>query len=134
LANGAAEMKATIARIAARVPDVVLAALYQVVEEKVTICKDRSPVYVGPPGPGKPIPGVLRASIHQVGPCRDGRRVWTTIEAGGAAGAYAAVQHETLTFHHTVGQAKYIESVLLESRDTIVGDIAARVDLAKAAA
>jgi hypothetical protein len=52
---------------------------------------------------------------------------------GGAAEDYAVVQHERLDYFHTTGQAKYLESVLNESREHMLARIARRVDLNKEA-
>src|SRR5256885_64604 len=68
----------------------------------VAEAKDRAPVYTGPPGPNKPIPRVLRESIHMEGPKIEGNRISVEIVAGGEAGAYAIPQHEDLTYHHTI--------------------------------
>ncbi len=66
--------------------------------------------------------GVLRASGFVQLPERDGDKVFVDIGFGGPAGTgnhggetndddvgYAIIQHEDLTFFHTVGQAKYLE-------------------------
>ena len=71
--------------------------------------------------------GALRSTIHVEGPERSGRKVTCSIVAGGPAAMYAIVQHEDLTLKHTIGQAKYIESVILESARTMSRDIAALV-------
>lgn len=125
--KGTAEMKEKFFRFAKRYPDFVGAGLYQETEIETTECKKRAPVYVGPPGPGKPIPGVLRGSIHTEGPFREGTRIWTKVVAGGAASAYAVPQHERTDYFHKVGQAKYIESVILESRPFMATRVARRI-------
>lgn len=122
---GAQEMINRLKKIELTFPDHFGAALRKEAEIEATECKKRCPVYVGPTGPGYPIPGVLRASIHVEGPFREGRRIWCDIVAGGAAGAYAMVQHEELSFFHVVGQAKYIESVIMESRRYMPARVAA---------
>jgi hypothetical protein len=38
---------------------------------------------------------------------------------GGAASSYAAIQHENLSFHHNVGQAKYLEQPATEMEEEI---------------
>ena len=73
--------------------------------------------------------GTLRNTIHVDGPESQGKRITVAIVAGGPAAPYAIVQHENLSFKHTEGQAKYLESVILESRSTIGADIAALVKL-----
>lgn len=110
-------------------PEIVIKALSDETDEvEVPECKARSPVYTGKIGSGYPVPGVLRDSIHQEGPFQDGRRIYTEIVAGGRASAYAIVQHERLDFFHKVGQAKYIESVVMESRPYMAARVAKRID------
>lgn len=53
--------------------------------------------------------GVLRASGYVEPPTQSGNVVTVTLGYGGAAQAYATIQHEDLSLHHTVGQAKYLE-------------------------
>lgn len=59
--------------------------------------------------------GVLKASGHVQPPEMSGERVSVTMGYGGPAEAYALVQHEDLTFRHTVGQAKYLEQPFLKA-------------------
>lgn len=73
--------------------------------------------------------GVLRASGHVAPPDIRGDRVTVELGYGGAASAYALVQHERLDFHHDVGQAKYLEQPVLEAAAGLGGRIARRVDL-----
>lgn len=74
--------------------------------------------------------GVLRASGFVMLPERNGDEVFVDIGFGGPSGSgnhggetnskdvgYAIIQHEDLTFFHTVGQAKYLE-VPLNKRKT----------------
>jgi hypothetical protein len=124
---GVPEMIKKIKDIQKQFPDRVVKALRMEGEIEVTEAKKRTPVYVGPTGPGKPIPGLLRASVHLEGPFREGTRIYAKIVAGGAAGAYAIPQHENLEFFHHVGQAKYIESVIMESRPYMAARLAARI-------
>lgn len=58
--------------------------------------------------------------------------VWTNIVAGGPSAPYAIYVHEDLEAFHKVGQAKYIESVLMESRPFMAARVAKRIDLNKA--
>lgn len=92
-------------------------ALRLVAESKRTIVVKRTPKDVG----------TLRNTVHVEGPEEDGNTLRVSIVAGGPAAPYAIVQHENLDYHHTEGQAKYIESVILESRPTIAREIAALV-------
>lgn len=129
--ESAREMARKLRDVAKRYPDLVTKALRIEAEIEATEVKKRTPVYTGPTGPGKPIPGLLRGSVHVRGPFREGRRIYAIIVAGGAAGAYAWPQHEHLDWYHEIGQAKYIESVIMESRQYMGARIARRVQLAK---
>lgn len=109
-------------RIAVRYPDVVEAALYQEAQIEMTKSKRRVPVEHG----------VLRASGFVTKPERRGRNISVTLSYGGAAEDYAIPQHERLDFNHPRGgQAKYLESVLNESRPYMAVRLAARIDLNK---
>lgn len=96
-------------------------ALYQETQIELKEVKKRTPVEFGE----------LRASEHVVGPTRQGGMVWTNIVAGGPSAPYAIYVHEDLEAFHKVGQAKYIESVLLESRPFMAARVARRIDLNK---
>lgn len=137
--RGAKEMIALLKQIADKFPDRVAAAIYQEAQIEMTESKRRCPVsptkaqgmamrprrYLQPGH----APGTLRASgtVHE--PERHGRRISVMLSYGGAARAYAVVQHERLDFFHTTGQAKYLESVLNESRSSMAARIARRVQL-----
>ena len=53
--------------------------------------------------------GPLRASGHVKRPVVKAKTAQVTLGYGGAAAAYALIQHERTDFRHTVGQAKYLE-------------------------
>ena len=130
--KGREEMIKKLQTFKAKFPLQLMQAMRMEAEIEATECRKRTPVYVGPTGPGKPIPGLLKASIKVEGPEHRGRYLTVWISAGGAAGAYAIPQHENLDYFHTIGQAKYIESVLMESRPFILYRIAKRLDVSKA--
>lgn len=125
---GASEMRAKLKQFASKFPDRVGAALYQEGQVEMTEAKRRTPVSPVP-APKGVVPGTLRASgtVHR--PERDGRQISVTLSFGGAARDYAIVQHERLDYHHTTGQAKYLESVLQESRTSMAARIAARINM-----
>lgn len=104
-------------------PDEIANAVYVEIEIETTEAKRRTPVKTG----------ALRSTIHQEGPFREDRRVWSSIVAGGPAAGYAVIVHEDLTAFHKVGQAKYIESVIMESRPSMAARVAKRIDLNRAA-
>ena len=119
---GGPQMRAKLARVRERFPDRVVAGLHVETEIEVTEVKRRTPVDQGP----------LRASVHQDGPVRNGRTVTTRIVAGGPSAPYAVYVHEDLDAVHKVGQAKYIESVIKESRAYIGARVARRIELTDA--
>jgi hypothetical protein len=64
--------------------------------------------------------GTLRASGHVQPPAVQGSRVSVTLGYGGAASAYAVVQHERLDFNHPRGgQAKYLEAPVMQEANRI---------------
>jgi hypothetical protein len=129
--KGRMEMERKLLNFARLFPKTVARAMEEDAEVDVDEAKDRAPVYTGPPGPSKPIPYVLQDSIHAEPAEIRGNLISVEIVAGGEAGAYAIPQHEDMTLHHTIGQAKYIESVILESQSKKAGRVAARIDIGK---
>lgn len=120
--TGGKAMRAKLQRVREKFKDRVVAALSIETEVEVTEVKRRTPVDKGP----------LRASVHQEGPERVGRIVTTRIVAGGPAAPYAIYVHEDMTAIHPVGQAKFIESVILESRAYMGARVARRIELTDA--
>ena len=129
--KGVVEMRNRLKAFQAKFPQEVKRALRIECEIEATEAKKRTPVWTGKTGPGYPIPGLLRDSVHVEGPFQEGPRIWALVVAGGAAGAYAIPQHENLEWFHTIGQAKYIESVIFESRPFMASRVAARLELSK---
>ena len=123
---GAKEMVNTIKKIAQKFPDRCAAALYQEAQIEMTESKRRCPVDVTSGRGG----GTLRASGHVQRPVRSGRKISVTLAYGGAAEDYAIIQHEELDYHHEVGQAKYLESVLNESAPHMAARVARRLSTA----
>jgi len=74
--------------------------------------------------------GNLRDSIRVEGPIFEGKNIGVLILAGGPeyGVTYAVEQHENLEYYHEVGQAKYLESVIMEQRPFIAARIAAKID------
>lgn len=125
--NGANEMVKKLRQVASKFPDHVAAALYQEAQIEATEMKRRTPVDTRP---NAPHPGNLRNSIHVEGPDRRGRSISVTI-ATGAQAPYAIFVHEDPDAFHPVGQWKFMESVLQESRPHMAARIANRVNLNK---
>lgn len=137
--RGVGDMIKVLKDIADKFPDRVAAAIYQEGQIEMTEAKRRTPVSptaaqfkaMGRTMPKGLVPGTLRASGTVSEPERHGRNISVTLSFGGAAIEYAVVQHERLDYIHTTGQAKYLESVLNESRSSMASRIAARVHLNK---
>lgn len=121
--RGAQIMKENLRRKGIAIIDAVETALYQETQVEATEVKKRTPVDTG----------ALRASIHVVGPIRNGRTVYTLIVAGGPAAPYAFEVHENLEAFHKVGEAKYLESVIMESRPFMARRIQKRMRINGAA-
>ena len=77
-------------------------ALYQGGSIIMTEAKKRAPLDVG----------TLRNSGYVTLPKREGDEVFVEVGFGGAAKAYAVKQHEELSYHHEVGEAKYLENAI----------------------
>jgi hypothetical protein len=119
--RGADPMKRRMQRFKQRYPDRVEAGLAAEGEIETTEVKKRTPVDRGP----------LRGSVHMVGPIREGRRIYILIVAGGPAAPYAYYVHEDPDAFHKVGQWKYIESVILESRPHMGRRVLRRIELTR---
>lgn len=126
--HGAGNMVATLRHMADKFPDRVKAALYQEAQIEATEMKRRTPVDVTE---NAPHPGNLRNSIHVEEPERHGRSISVTI-ATGAQAPYDIYVHENPDAIHPVGQWKFMESVLNESRSHMAERLARRVHLNKA--
>ena len=115
--NGVKQMQAKLELAANNLIRAQALALRQEAEIEMTESKKRCPVDVG----------TLRASGHVVGPTLEGKKMHVDLVYGGAAEDYAIVQHEELGYFHKVGQAKYLESVLMESLPYMGARVAARI-------
>jgi hypothetical protein len=77
--------------------------------------------------------GHLRASVREEGPVMESSSVTVAIVAGDPlTREYAIPVHENLDALHPVGQAKFLESVVMESAPHIAGRIARRMNLRRA--
>lgn len=123
--KGAAAMIAKLKAIAAKFPDRVATALYTEAQIEATEMKRRTPVDTTE---NAPHPGNLRNSIHVEEPERNGRMISVTI-ATGVQAPYAIYVHENPDAFHPIGQWKFMESVLNESRPHMAARIAKRVKL-----
>lgn len=133
--GGIKEMRKRLSKIADQFPDKVAAALYQEAQIEMTEAKKRCPVAVPSwylaqgYGRYRGVPGSLRASGRVAEPVRGpGRHISCELSFGGAAAGYAIYVHEIEDNYHPVGQWKYLESVINESRPHMPARIAARLD------
>lgn len=92
-------------------------ALRAEAEIEMTKAKQRTPV----------LTGRLRASGHVTGPDVSGDETTVTLAFGGPAVEYALFVHENEEAFHHVGQAKYLESVLMESAPYLAQRVADRL-------
>jgi hypothetical protein len=126
--TGVKEMQRKLEQAAADLQKRQVTALRQEAEIEMKESKKRCPVYS--PARGEYVDhvgGTLRASGHVEPVEQRGGKTSVNLVYGGAAEAYAIVQHEELDYHHNVGQAKYLESVLMESLPYMGARIAARM-------
>lgn len=134
LLRGANEMRAVLRGLAKNYPDRVAAAIYKEAQIEMTEAKKRTPVDTtdNPPHPGQ-----LRRSGFVSQPVREGRNISATLSFGNELTmmdngvGYEVYVHENPDAIHPVGQWKYLDSVLNESRSSMAGRIAARVQLGK---
>ena len=124
--TGVKELEAKLMAIAKNTPKKIGAALYREAQIEMTESKKRVPVDTG----------ALRSSGVVQKPVFDGKNTSVKLGYGGPSVDYALKVHEDLEAFHKVGQAKYLESVLMESAPYLLQRIANRIDLmeAKAAA
>jgi len=119
--TGTHEMSGRLKRMAATVPDQVERALFQEAQIEMTESKRRCPVATG----------ALKGSGTVFRPERNGRTVSVTLAYGGVAAPYAIYVHEDLSAHHPNGEAKFLESVLLESAPFMASRVANRIGLGR---
>jgi hypothetical protein len=122
--KGTRELKARLLRfVRIGIPDEFSSALYQeaLLVEKVS--RERTPV----------LTGALRASHETSEPFREEDTLSCEISVGGPAAPYAVWVHEKVEIHHKVGQAKFLESAVLEAGPGLPARIANRVALERAA-
>lgn len=117
--DGVKEMQSKIRQVVRDLPDRVAKALFAEAQIEMTESKRRVPVDTG----------VLRASGTVHPPDREGTKISVILSYGGAAETYAREVHENLEAFHKIGQAKYLQSVIDESRSHMLARLAARLKL-----
>ena len=129
--RGRGEMARNISRCARNMPGEMGEAQYDVCsEEEMPEMKRRCPVW----NPRRPVPpghrpGSLRDSGMVHPPEHRGTRVSTRMTFGNDEVDYAVYVHEDLEAEHAIGQAKFMESVMNESRPYIGRRLASRINL-----
>lgn len=114
-----ADMQLKISILATRFPKATGRALMQETEIEATEARRQTPVLYG----------ILRSTVKADGPFFDGDRIYTMVSAGGPAADYAVYVHEDLDAFHRVGNAKFIERPLMESRSFMAQRVAMRMEL-----
>lgn len=126
--HGIKEMRAKIVGIEKARPERIARALFVEGNIEMTEAKKRTPVDVDySNGRIPPHPGQLRASGTVHPPETDGKRTTVVLSFGGGAVDYAIYVHEIIENFHPVGQAKYLESTLNESRPYMAQRLAERL-------
>jgi hypothetical protein len=115
-------LRANLLLMARNYPEVVSVALGAETAIETKEAKRRTPVDRGE----------LKDSVRMEGPFRAGKSVYYSIVAGNERVTYAAIVHEDPDAFHRVGQWKYIESVINESREWLLQRVAARAQLSMA--
>jgi hypothetical protein len=118
-------MRRRIANVMTQQPKRVLAAFKMEAEIEVTEMKRRTPVDITE---NAPHPGNLRNSLHAEEPMYNGR-TYEIIIASGNQAPYAIYVHENPDAYHPIGQWKFMESVLNESRPYMGSRVARRIKL-----
>lgn len=112
--RGLDDVNRRLQRLARGFEDVAAQALREEAEVEMAEAKRRTPVEFG----------TLRASGHVQ---FDRDALAAALVFGGPAVPYAIYVHENLEAFHPVGQAKFLESVLLESAPHLPGRVARRM-------
>lgn len=115
--SGVPQLKAALAALGSNASDGLSAELYRVGQEVLAESQPEVPVDIG----------TLKASGFVNEPVKNGDEVSVTIGYGGAAKAYALIQHENLTYRHTVGKAKYLEHPFLRAAAGLAETLADRL-------
>lgn len=124
--QGLPQLRAALTALGNKADSGLSAALFQEAHEILNESKNQVPVYSGPPRKGV-IPGALKNSGHVSLPQRTAHGTEVTIGYGGAAEAYAWVQHERRDFKHRVGKAKYLEDPMRAAAPGLAARLAGRL-------
>lgn len=117
--KGAEDVQRKLLLLAQRLPNEVARALFEEAEIEKAESMRRTPVDTGS----------LRSSHRVSKPKIEGRQITVTISVGGVAAPYAVIVHEDTYASHAVGQAKFLESTILESARFMAARVARRIEL-----
>jgi len=117
--KGTPEVKAKIALALILARKQAADGLYKVGEEMMAESKERVPIDTGN----------LKNSGHVTQPDANAREIEVTLGYGGPAVDYALTVHEDLDAFHTVGEAKYLESVVREYAPHLLSRVAGLIHL-----
>lgn len=112
-------LRTALRRLSSQTRKAVAASLFQEGEIIMAVAKDRTPVR----------DGYLKESGHVQLPTISSDEISVVLGFGGPTAPYAVVVHEDLDAHHTVGQAKFLESALMEAEPDLADRLARRVQL-----
>ncbi len=116
--DGAKEMSQKLAALAAKFPRTVARAMEEEMDIEMAESQNRTPV----------LTGLLKSSHQRLSATIVGNQISCVIEV---TAPYAINVHENLYAFHRVGQAKFLESTLNESRRFMGSRIARRVQFGK---
>lgn len=114
---GIVEMNKRLFNLQRALPEEIKQALIDEAKIELTEAQKRTPVKTG----------ALKASGHLEDPTFIGHETAIQIVFGTDL-TYAIYVHEDLEAHHDVGQAKFLESVLLESEPYMLRRVANRIN------
>lgn len=129
--SGVSASLSSLKRIQEKLPNEISRALFAEANIEMTEAKRRTPVWNPanklPPGH---VPGTLRASGMVHPPVWEMGRLTVELTFGGGASEYALYVHEDLDAFHATGQAKFLESTIMESAPHMAARVARRIKLA----
>lgn len=115
--SGMAGLRRALAAAGERGNEALAAAVADEADAIMAESKRRAPVDTG----------TLRSSGTVAPVERQRGKVSVEMGYGGAASAYALVQHEEMGYNHPVGEAKFLERPLRERAPKVAGNLARRV-------
>jgi hypothetical protein len=71
--------------------------------------------------------GILRSTGHVDEPKIEGHDISVELKYGGPAAPYALKQHEELSYHHDIGEAKYLEKPMFQAASSLAEQLASDI-------